>query len=375
MTDGTGTPPPLGGKMTRRTFIAAGTAALVAAGVPLPAAAEVVEARWWEAAGGGRVRCLLCPRRCLLKPGRSGWCGVRRNDDGRLVSLVWGRPCALHLDPIEKKPFYHFLPGASAFSLSAVGCNLACKFCQNWTISRARPGEVETRDLPPAEIVEAAADAGARTIAFTYGEPVVWWEYAVDIARLARDRGIRPVVVTGAFIEPGPLRELCSVVDAVKIDLKAFDDGYYRDICSGRLEPVLDAIETVRASGTWLEIVYLVVPTLNDDHAGIRRMSRWLVERVGPDVPLHFSRFFPHYRLRDLPPTPVETLDRAREIAMDAGMRFVYVGNVPRHAGENTRCPACGETVVSRHGYRLVDVALDGDRCASCGAVVPGVWE
>lgn len=374
MRDGTDTAAARGGSMTRRRFIADTAAAIIATGVPISAGGETVEALWWEHADGDRVRCLLCPRHCLASPGRSGWCGVRMNENGRMVSLVWGSPCALHLDPIEKKPFFHFLPGASAFSLSAVGCNLACKFCQNWTISRARPGEVETRELLPGDVVDMAARAGAEAIAFTYGEPVVWWEYAADISRLARERGLRPVVVTGAFIEHEPIRALCDLVDAVKIDLKAFDDGYYRDICSGRLQPVLDAIETVRRSDAWLELVYLVVPTLNDDPADIERMSRWLVERIGPDVPLHFSRFFPHYRLRDLPPTPVETLERSRKIAMAAGMKFVYVGNVPRHEGENTRCPSCGETVLSRRGYRLVDVLLDDGRCPSCGAEVPGVW-
>ncbi|MBN1884588.1 MAG: AmmeMemoRadiSam system radical SAM enzyme [Candidatus Krumholzibacteriota bacterium] len=365
----------VGDPMTRRCFLAGSTAALLAAGIPSPAAADAVEARWWKPAGNGRVRCLLCPRACVIPPGDSGWCGARGNEAGRLVTLVWGRPCAMHLDPIEKKPFFHFLPGTSAFSLSTVGCNLACDFCQNWQISRSRPGEVDTQDMPPDRIVDAASRVGAASIAFTYGEPVVYWEYAADIASLARERGLRSVVVTGAYIETEPLRELCSLVDAVKIDLKAFDDDYYRRICSGRLSPVLSAIETVSETGTWLEIVYLVVPTLNDDPARIGEMAAWLAGHAGPDVPLHFSRFFPHYRLSDLPPTPVETLERARDAAMEAGMRYVYIGNVPHGEAENTCCPACGKTVVSRSGYRVVATAIREGRCAACGAAVPGVWE
>jgi pyruvate formate lyase activating enzyme len=371
---------PFEASFTRRTFLGGSAAILAAAAAsrlvppPLRAADPPVEARYYEKLSGARVRCLLCPRGCVVPDGGRGLCGVRENRGGVLRTLVYGRPCAIHLDPIEKKPFFHVLPGTSALSLATVGCNLDCKFCQNWQIARSRPEDAETRYTPPAAIVDRAVAASSPSIAYTYGEPVVFIEYVRDIAAHARSKGIRSVVISNGYIMKEPLLDLCRTVDAIKIDLKAFDDAYYRDVCGGSLAPVLETIATIRASGVWLELVYLVVPTLNDDPAKIREMARWIVSNVGPDVPLHFSRFFPQYRLANLPPTPVSTLDRAHDACRDAGIRFVYVGNVPGHEANHTICPQCGKRIIARSGYRIEAIEMRNGACRFCGETIPGIW-
>lgn len=320
------------------------------------------------------VQCMLCPHRCIIADGERGLCRVRENRSGRLYSMVYGNPCAVHVDPIEKKPFYHFLPTAAAFSMATAGCNLRCLYCQNWSISQVGPEEVEHVDLPPETVVQYARQSEAPVVAYTYSEPTAFYEYMLATARLARDAGLRNVVVSAGFINPEPLLELCAVVDAIKIDLKGYDEDFYREVCGAELGPVLEAIGTIYAAGVHLEIVNLVVPTLNDSLDQLRTLARWVARDLSPGIPVHFSRFHPQYKLTNLPPTPVETLERAREIALEEGVRFVYVGNVPGHAGNNTYCPDCGQAIIVRQGFAVVEYHLDAGSCAYCGEPIPGVW-
>ncbi len=364
---------------SRRTFVKGSAALLAAATVNFPVRLKpepaLVEARYYEKLGQKRVHCRLCPRECRVEDGSRGYCKVRGNKNGTYYTLVYGRPCALHLDPIEKKPFFHVLPGTSAVSLSTVGCNLNCKFCQNWQISQSGPEDVETQYTAPAQIVDQAVSARVPSIAYTYGEPNVFMEYMQDIARLARTKGKRSVVVSNGYIQNKPLLDLCGLVDAMKIDLKAFDESYYREVCSATLRPVLDTILTIHARNVWLELVYLVVPTLNDDPAKIREMARWINASLGPDVPMHFSRFFPQYRLANLSPTPISTLDKAHDICREEGLHYVYVGNVPGHAAEHTYCPKCSRRIITRDGYRLVSLDIKNGSCRFCGQRIPGIWQ
>ena len=323
---------------------------------------------------GNTVRCNLCPHRCIVAEGERGKCRVRENRGGRLISLVYGNPCAVHVDPIEKKPFFHFLPTATAFSIATAGCSLRCLYCQNWSISQVTPEETDHADLPPAAVVSSAQASNAPVIAYTYSEPTIYYEYMLAAARLGRAAGLRSVVVSAGFVNPEPLRELCRAVDAIKIDLKGYDEDFYRTVCSAELKPVLEAIRTIYQAGVHLEIVNLVVPTLNDNADQLRALAGWVARELGPDVPLHFSRFYPEYKLTNLPPTPVETLDRARQVALAEGMRFVYVGNVPGHAGNHTYCPACGRPIIVREGFTVLEYHLNGGACAYCGQAIPGVW-
>jgi pyruvate formate lyase activating enzyme len=321
----------------------------------------------------GTVRCELCPTECVLDNYQVGGCGVRINKDGTLYSLVYGKPCAVHIDPIEKKPFFHFLPATKAFSIATVGCVLGCKFCQNWEISQARPEETDFHDLPPADVVRLAALNGCRSVCYTYTEPTVFYEYMYDTAVIAKKFGVKNTVHTCGYIKEKPLRKLAGYLDAADVDLKAFTEDFYGRICGGRLRPVLDAIVVLREEGVWLEITNLVIPTLNDDMAEIRQMSRWLVRNAGADTPLHLSRFYPHYKLKNLPPTPLQTLQQARDTAMDAGLRYVYIGNI-RSPAENTYCHNCEKLIIERHGYFVKQVNIKDSRCAFCNTAVPGVW-
>jgi len=332
------------------------------------------EARYYEIGPEGRARCRLCPHGCIIGEGSRGSCGVRELRDGRLMTLVYGNPCAVHVDPIEKKPLLHFLPASRAFSVATAGCNLHCKNCQNWEISQRRPEETENFHLPPEDLVAEAVAAGCKSIAYTYSDPDIFFEYAVDTASRARQQGLKNVLVTAGYINPEPQREFCGVVDAANVDLKGFTEDFYRQVCSAGLQPVLDALLMYQQEGVWLEVTHLVIPTLNDDADRIRQMCRWLYEHLGADVPLHFSRFHPRYQLKNLPPTPVETLELARRIALDEGLRYVYVGNVPGHPGEATYCPNCGRTVIGRIGYSITEMNLQDGCCRFCGETIAGVW-
>jgi pyruvate formate lyase activating enzyme len=369
----------LNNNLSRRQFLrTAGLAGAAALSAPVfagaPADPPDPEARYYETLDGNRVHCLLCPRECRVPPGKSGYCGVRVNRGGRYFSRVYGRPVAVNNDPIEKKPFFHVLPGSKALSIATVGCNIHCSFCQNWDISQSDPDDAHAPYRSPADIAALAAEHGSRTIACTYNEPTVFCEYVIDCARAARDRGIGSVVVSNGYISKTPLRDLCGVVTAVKVDLKAFTQKFYGEVCEGRLQPVLDTLKRLADSGVWYEVVVLLIPTLNDGGDEIKGMTGWIAENLGPDVPLHFTRFHPTYRLTHLPPTPPETLKRARDIALAAGLHYVYTGNTPGQSGENTFCPSCGAVVIKRYGFYLASFDLVAGACSACGARIPGVW-
>ena len=333
-----------------------------------------VEARYYKKLPDREIECSLCPRRCKLGDKERGYCGVRENDGGTYYTLVYGKACAMHVDPIEKKPFFHVLPGSSALSLATAGCNVNCRFCQNWEISQVRPEQVDHFDLSPADAAEAALTNQCPTIAYTYTEPTVFYEYMYDTAVEARRRSVRSVVVSGGHINPEPLEALTEVVAAIKIDLKAFTEDFYKNYVKGELQPVLEAIKLVARSKAWLEVVYLAIPTLNDSLDDGRKMARWLLKEIGPDVPLHFTRFQPMYLIKNLPPTPVSTLENLRRVALEEGLHYVYIGNVPGHEGENTFCPKCRKVVIQRYGFDIEKNALKGGKCPSCQNPVPGIW-
>jgi pyruvate formate lyase activating enzyme len=320
------------------------------------------------------VKCLLCAHTCLIPAGERGRCRARMNVAGELRSLVYGRPIAIHVDPIEKKPFYHFLPGSQAFSLATAGCPLRCKFCQNWEISQALPEDHISAVVPPGAIVASTLERGAPVIAFTYNEPTVFTEYLTDIARAGREKGLRSVLVSCGFMNEAPLAEMCQVLAAIKIDLKGLDEGFYRTVSGAELQPVLRSIRQVAKSGVHLELVNLVVPTLNDSEKMLTELSRWVVGELGPDVPVHFTRFHPDYQLRNLSPTPVATLERARNIALARGMHYPYVGNVPGHPGNHTYCPGCGRIVIERDGFFVTKMEITGGQCRFCHTKIAGVW-
>ncbi len=320
------------------------------------------------------AKCLLCARGCVLEEGERGECGTRIFHEGKLRSLVYGRPVAVHVDPIEKKPFYHFLPGSLAFSLSTAGCPLHCQFCQNWELSQSRPEDHPGPFVPPDRIAATAVERTAPIVAFTYNEPTVFTEYLTDIARAARPLGLRSALVSCGFMTASPLAEMCAVLDAIKIDLKGFSPEFYRQVSRAEFAPVLRSIKQVAASGRHLEIVNLVVPTLNDSETMMRGLADWVAGELGPDVPVHFTRFHPDYKLLNLPPTPVATLERARAIALDRGIHYAYVGNVPGHPGNHTYCPGCGKVVIERRGFFVGEMHLREGKCAFCDTAIAGVW-
>ena len=336
---------------------------------------EPREARYWEALAEGRVRCLLCPRKCTVPPGGRGYCEVRENRGGVYYTLTYGNPCAVHVDPIEKKPFNHFLPGTTSFSIAVAGCNLDCRFCQNWQISQARPEDLVNERLSPDEVVAAALKSGAASVAYTYSEPTIFFEYMLDCARLARSKGLRNVYHSNGYINPEPLKELCQYIDAANIDLKGFTEDYYRDMSNGSLAPVLRSLRILKEAGVHVEITTLLVPGRNDDPGAVRDMCRWIRQNLGDAVPLHFSRFHPEYRLMNLPPTPLESLERARSIALEEGLLYVYIGNVPGHDAGSTYCPGCGSVLIRRIGYSVDVIDLRAGACERCGRPIEGVWQ
>jgi pyruvate formate lyase activating enzyme len=322
----------------------------------------------------GTVRCLLCAQACTIASGARGRCRARVNVKGELRSLVYGRPTAVHVDPIEKKPFYHFLPGAAAYSFGTSGCPLRCRFCQNWELSQASPESFDVPFVPPAQMARQAVEHQAPVVAFTYNEPTVSTEYVVDVAAEAHRIGLRTALVSCGLMNGPPLDEMCGVLDAIKIDLKGFSESFYREVCGASLAPVLRSIAQVRKGGRHLEIVNLVVPTLNDSDGSLKDLSAWVVRELGRDVPVHFTRFHPDYQLQNLPPTPVATLERARSIAMAAGIHYAYVGNVPGHPGNHTYCPGCGKPVITRTNFFVTERHVIDGRCEYCRHEIAGVW-
>ena len=329
---------------------------------------------WFEPVGDGALRCTLCPHRCRLADGQRGRCRVRENRGGTGTTLTYGNPSLVQLDPVERKPFFHVLPGSRALSVSTAGCPLACRFCEVWDMALVAPEELVAYDLPPEALVRHAQEVGATAVSFAFGEPVAFFEYAVDTAALARAAGLRVLVHTSGYLEEAPLAYLAPLVDAVNVDLKAFDETFYRDSCGGELAPVLRTLRFLHDAGVHLELTHPLIPTLNDDVAQTRAMCRWIVDELGRDTPLHVSRFYPLYQLTNLPPTPVSALDRARSIAFEEGLRHVYVGRVTGHEGENTFCPHCGAIAVARLGFLVEEVAIDDGRCRACGGAIAGRW-
>ena len=338
---------------------------------------EGTPGRYWHVLEDGRIQCDVCPRYCKLHEGQRGLCFVRARQGDQMVLTTYGRSSGFCIDPIEKKPLNHFLPGTPVLSFGTAGCNLTCKFCQNWDISKARDLD-RIQDLAsPAAIAEAAVRSGCRSVAFTYNDPVIFLEYAVDVAQACRERGIKTVAVSAGYISPEPRIEFFRHMDATNIDLKGFTEGFYKNLCSGKLAPVLETLEYLKhETNVWFEITTLLIPGENDSAAEIEAQSTWVMDRLGPDVPLHFTAFHPDWKMTDRPPTPPQTLRMARWIAMNAGLRYVYTGNVHDPAGQATHCHGCGALLIGRDWYDITAWHLSADgRCAKCGTPCPGVFE
>jgi pyruvate formate lyase activating enzyme len=337
---------------------------------------HTVPTRFWHRLADGRVQCDACPRACRLQEGQRGLCFVRARAGDRIVLTSYGRSSGFCLDPVEKKPLNHFLPGSAVLSFGTAGCNLACRFCQNWDISKSRETDTLADAAGPEALARAAEATGARSVAFTYNDPTIFLEYAADVADACRERGIRSIAVSAGYISPEPRRELYSHLDAANIDLKAFTDDFYHRVCAARLQPVLETLEyLVHETSVWVEITTLLIPGRNDSDAEIDAETRWIAERLGVDVPLHFTAFHPDFKMRDVPPTPPATLRQARRIALGNGLRYVYTGNVHDADGGTTHCPSCGQAVVVRDWYVIRSYRLTGDgRCGGCGAPVAGVY-
>ena len=330
--------------------------------------------RWWRPLDDGRLQCELCPRLCRLRDGQRGFCFVRERRGDVIVLDTYGRSSGFCVDPIEKKPLNHFFPGTAVLSFGTAGCNLACKFCQNWDISTSREIDSLADQASPERLAEAAVEHGCESVAFTYNDPTIFAEYAIDVAASCRERGVKSVAVSAGYISPEPRRELYAAMDAANIDLKGFTDDFYRRVTGARLGDVLETLQHIRhETSCWLEITTLLIPGHNDSDAEIIAMAEWIVEHLGDEVPHHFSAFHPDHRMRDVPHTPVETLRRARRLAMAAGERFVYTGNVHDAEGDTTRCRGCGVAVIERDWYRLLAYRLDAQgRCRACGTPLPG---
>jgi pyruvate formate lyase activating enzyme len=332
---------------------------------------------WWHRLDDGRIRCEVCPRACALHEGQRGLCFVRKRQGDAIVLTTYGRSSGFCIDPIEKKPLAHFLPGTPVLSFGTAGCNLACRFCQNWDISKSRDVDTLADGASPEAIADAAMRLGCRSVAFTYNDPVIFLEYAIDVADACRERGIRSVAVTAGYVNPEPARAFFAHMDAANVDLKGFSESFYHDVCAGHLAPVLATLEHLaHETAVWFELTTLLIPGLNDSDAELREMTRWVVERLGPDIPMHFTAFHPDWKMLDRPPTPPDTLRRARRIAIESGVRYAYTGNIFDPDGQATRCHRCDAVLIGRDGYEITDWGLDPDgRCRACGAGCAGLFE
>ena len=344
---------------------------------PIDNMAEGFPTKYWRRLDDGRTECTICPRFCKLHYGQRGLCFVRGNSSGEVVLLSYGRSSGFCIDPIEKKPLNHFLPGTPIFSFGTAGCNLACKFCQNWDISKSREMDSLMDRADPETIARAAKDLGCRSVAYTYNDPVVFHEYAVDVAQACRAHGLKSVAVSAGYVCAEPRAEFYRYMDAANIDLKAFTDDFYRKICGGHLQPVLETLEYIKhETSVWLELTTLLIPGENDSDAELEALTAWVADKLGPDVPIHFSAFHPDWKMRDKPHTPKDTLIRAREIAMRNGLRYAYVGNVHHKAGDSTYCHGCGQLLIGRDWYRLAEWNLTPEgECANCGTACAGMFE
>jgi pyruvate formate lyase activating enzyme len=321
------------------------------------------------------LRCLICPNECTLKENESGDCRNRMNIKGKLFSIAYGNPCAVHIDPIEKKPLFNFLPGSRAYSIATAGCNLACLYCQNWEISQVSPRDTRNFDLMPQQVVEEAIKSKCASIAYTYSEPITFYEYTYDTSKIARSKGIKNILVSAGYINEEPLRELAKYIDAANIDLKSFSEDIYLKLNSGSLQPILNTLKILKEMNVWLEITNLVVPNWTDDFGMIEQMCKWLATNGFANNPLHFSRFHPQYKLTQLPATPVNSLTKSREIAFKAGLKYVYVGNAPGLQAENTLCPKCKKIVVERKGFSIISNNIVSSKCKFCNEPIAGVWK
>jgi pyruvate formate lyase activating enzyme len=331
------------------------------------------EAMFQEETARG-IMCRICPNECVLKEGELSKCNNRKVIKSKLYTLAYGNPCSVNVDPVEKKPLYHFLPGSRAYSIATAGCNLVCLNCQNWTISQTSPDKTRNYDLMPDKVVSECMAKGCRSIAYTYSEPVTFYEYAYETAVLAKEAGIKNIFKSNGYIYPEPLKKLCSVIDAANIDLKAFSESTYLKLSGGKLQPVLDSLKIYRDMGVWLEITNLIIPKWTDNPEEIRKMCKWLAENGFKNCPVHFSRFYPLYKLEQLPPTPVDILNQAFQIAIDEGLKYVYTGNVPGNEISDTKCPGCGNILIIREGYRIGSNFLSNGKCNKCGRIIDGVW-
>jgi pyruvate formate lyase activating enzyme len=332
------------------------------------------EAMFYERESGEQVRCGLCRFRCLIRDGARGICAVRENRGGTLYSLVYGKLCAEHVDPIEKKPLFHVMPGSRSYSIATAGCNFHCRHCQNYTISQVdRNAPIQGAEKTPQEIVQRAMDNECLSISYTYTEPTIFYEFAYDTARLAREAGLKNVFVTNGYISREALETIAPFLDAANIDLKGFSEGFYRNVVHARLTEVLDSIIEYRKQGIWLELTTLIIPGLNDSEAELQGLASFIVANLGIDTPWHVSQFYPTYKLIDRPRTPVATLRRARDIGRAAGLRYVYEGNVPGEGGENTFCPSCSSVLIKRYGYVIETDRINNGACPDCGAAIAGV--
>ena len=333
--------------------------------------------RYWHVLDDGRIQCDVCPRFCKLHDGQRGLCFVRARQGDQMVLTTYGRSSGFCVDPVEKKPLNHFLPGTPVLSFGTAGCNLTCKFCQNWDISKAETLDRIQDVASPEAIADAAVRSGCQSVAFTYNDPVIFLEYAVDVAQACHERGIKTVAVSAGYISPEPRTEFFRHMDAANIDLKGFTEGFYKKLCSGKLTAVLETLEYLkRETSVWFEITTLLIPGENDSAVEIEAQSSWVMDHLGPDVPLHFTAFHPDWKMRDVPPTPPETLKRARKVAMNAGIHYVYTGNVHDPAGQTTYCYACGSVLIGRDWYDMTAWNLSADgRCGHCGARCHGVFE
>lgn len=344
--------------------------------VDLGPAWSIAPTKYWHAVEDGRIQCDLCPRECKLREGQRGLCFTRARRDDEIVLTSYGRSTGFWVDPIEKKPLNHFLPGSSVLSFGTAGCNLACRYCQNWDISKARQDDVLSEQSMPKGVARSAKELGCRSVAFTYNDPVIFHEYAIDVADAAHAADLRTVAVTAGYVNPEPRREFYAAMDAANIDLKAFTEEFYHRYCAGRLQAVLDTLMYVRhETDVWMEITTLLIPGLNDSDEEIDAMTRWIAENLGVDIPHHFTAFHPAFKMLDVPRTRFDSLLRARRIAMDNGLQYVFTGNIPDEETQSTFCPHCGSKVVGRAGYSMSAWNLVGGNCGACGAEIPGVFE
>jgi pyruvate formate lyase activating enzyme len=349
------------------------------AGLPFGPVGNVARhpARYWHIKEGKETKCELCPRGCEIQPGERGTCGVRENIDGKYVSMVYGKPCEIRPDAMEKGPYFHFLPGTKTLALGTAGCNLDCKYCQSASFAKARPETTDNKNLSPGGLVNQLLKLGYKSVTFTFSEPLVAIEYVLDVAKLARPRGIRVLFKTAAYANSVPFEDICNNVDAINIDLKGFTEKFYKDMTGGELGPVLNNIRRVRRHpNVWLELTNLVVPGYNDNDREFAAMCQWIVTNCGADTPLHVSKFFPQYKLRKVPPTPNDTLKRLRRLAYNSGLHYVYLGNMPGDPAESSYCPKCGAKIINRINYEAQFVEFDRQKgiCTKCGLRIPGVW-